>query len=422
MLPFPMRWLALLSLLPLPLPADSPRPDTPPPFLRAVGGTNRVRISWAEEVGDYALETTDQIGPQTSWWPVRLASRLEMGVRSISVAPAASRRFYRLATNDYVAWIQTVQGPVSSAQLGVMLSHEHILTDLRGPTAPGYGQADPEDVVRVMKPLLVQARNQGIDTLVECSSIGVGRNVGILHRLAEESGLRIVVPTGVYGRANFAPALHRNMTEDQLADLFVTEIRDGIDGTTNKAGFIKIATSETALTPLEEKFLRAAGRAARETGAVVASHTTSGSVAKKQADILESISPAIRFIWVHAQAERTRRWHLELAARGVFIEFDSLGWAPADDNSLILAIKELLTAGHGDRVLLSHDAGWYQPGQVNGGTQKPYTYLLGTFVSKLRTSGVDDATIRMLTEENPRRAFAFMAPASKAPLGVFEEN
>jgi phosphotriesterase-related protein len=83
----------------------------------------------------------------------------------------------------------------------------------------------------------------------------------------------------------------------------------------------------------------------------------------------------------------------------------------------ITAIKELLAAGHGDRILLSHDAGWYQPGQKNGGTQKPYTYLLGTFVPKLRQAGLDEATIHRLIQENPVRAFAF----SKRPEAMLRQ-
>ena len=141
----------------------------------------------------------------------------------------------------------------------------------------------------------------------------------------------------------------------------------------------------------------------------MASHTTLGSAAKRQADILEAISPSIRFIWVHAQAERDRKWRHELAARGVFIEFDSIGWTPSEDGALIAAITELVAAGYGDRVLISHDAGWYQPGTVNGGSQKPFNYLLGTFLPKLRNSGLDAATVKKLTEENPQRAFAFGA-------------
>lgn len=386
------------------------------PALQATLNTNGIVISWPDSAGNFLLVTTDRLGPDGIWWPVRRATAIRNDVRSVTVAPATSARFYRLATNDYVAWIQTTEGPIASGEHGVVLPHEHVFTDLRGPTATGYGQADPEDVVRVMNPLLVQARNQGVSLLIECSSIGVGRNVGVLQRVAQESGLAIVLPTGVYGRANFAPPEHRGMTEEALTQLFIRELRVGIEGTGVKAGFLKTATSDTGMTALEEKFLRAAGRAAAETGAAVASHTVLGSAAKKQADILESISPAIRFIWVHAQAERNGRWHRDLAARGAFIEFDSLGWTPAEDGTFIAAIKELLASGQGDRVLLSHDAGWYQPGQSNGGTQKPYTYLMGTFVSKLRNSGVDEATIRMLTQENPRRAFSFLTHRSEAPV------
>ena len=309
--------------------------------------------------------------------------------------------------SDYTWWFATTDGPVVAEGLGIVLPHEHIFTDLRGPTSRTYGQADAADVVRVMGPLLEEARQKGVGLLFECSSIGVGRNVPIIAQVAEASGLPVVVPTGVYGRANFAPAEHRNMSEDELTELFINEILEGIDDTDIKAGFIKIATGNGPMTALEEKFLRAAGRAARETGAAIASHTPIGSNASRQADILESISPAIRLIWVHAQNESNRNLHRQLAGRGVFIEFDSLGWNPGQDSTFITAIKELLAAGYGDRILLSHDAGWYQPGEQNGGTQMPYTYLVETFIPKLRNSGVDDEAIRMITETNPIRAFGF---------------
>ena len=307
----------------------------------------------------------------------------------------------------YSWFFETTHGPVPAEGLGIVLPHEHIFTDLRGPTTPGYGQADAADVVRVMAPLLADAREKGVGVMIECTSIGVGRNVAVVTQVAEASGLPVVVPTGVYGRANFAPPEHRNMTEDELATLFINEIKDGIEGTGIKAGFIKIATDEGPMNALIERILRAAGRAASETGAAIASHTPTGSNAVRQVDILEAIDPAIRFIWVHAQNESNRNIHRQLTARGVYIEFDSLGWSPGQDSTYISAIKELLAAGHGDRILLSHDAGWYQPGSANGGTQKPFTYLIDTFIPKLRDTGVDDATIRMITQTNPVRAFGF---------------
>ncbi len=329
--------------------------------------------------------------------PLPNGSRANMGVYGGTIEASKSDTRWQFITT---------QGPLLAEGLGVILPHEHIFTDLRGPTVAGYGQANPADVVRIMKPWLMAAREKGVGVLIECSSIGVGRNVTIIDQVARESALPVVVPTGVYGRDNFAPPEHRNMSEDELTTLFIREIREGIESTGIKAGFIKTATGSGAMTPLEEKFLRAAGRAASETGAAVASHTPVSSNASRQIAILQSIDPAIRFIWVHAQSENNRDMQRQLAARGVFVEFDSLGSNPGQDSTLITAIKDLLAAGYGDRILLSHDAGWYQPGQPNGGTQRSYTYLIDAFIPKLSDAGVDAATIRMITEINPIRAFA----------------
>jgi predicted metal-dependent phosphotriesterase family hydrolase len=90
--------------------------------------------------------------------------------------------------------------------------------------------------------------------------------------------------------------------------------------------------------------------------------------------------------------------------------------------ALMSMIKELLAAGYGDYILLSHDAGWYQPGQPNGGSQKPYTYLLGTSVPKLRNSGIDEPTVQRLIGENPKRALAFWSPAPATPMGLHVES
>jgi phosphotriesterase-related protein len=295
---------------------------------------------------------------------------------------------------------------VPAREVGVILPHEHVFTDLRGPLTPGYGQADPADVVRVMKPQLAAARAAGVDLIIECTGIGVGRNVAVVAQLARETGVRIVVPTGVYGRAEFAPQAYRDMSERDLVRWMTREIRRGIDGADGiKAGFIKIATGAADLTPLEVKLLRAAGRAAHETGVAIASHTTSGTAAVTQVNILDQMGLAPRFVWVHAQAESDLHYHRQLAARGVYIELDSIGGNPKEDERWIGMIQELTAAGYQDRILLSHDAGWYNPGVVNGGTQRPYTYLTRTFIPKLRASGLSDVTIRALTSENPKRAF-----------------
>lgn len=307
--------------------------------------------------------------------------------------------------------LTTTDGRIDAASAGLILAHEHIFTDLRGPDKPGYGEADSDDVVRVMKPLLLEAKKAGVSTLVECTTIGVGRNVQVIARLANETGLHLVVPTGVYGRANFAPKKYAEMTEDQLARWMMAEIVVGIEGTGVRAGFIKTAASEKELRPLEVKFLRASARAAMQTGVAIASHTTAGSVARTQVDLVQGLGLGVnRFIWVHAQAEPDVEIHKELAGRGAYIELDSVGSSEQEDEKIIKVIRSLTDAGLDNRILISHDAGWYNPGQPNGGKQRGFTALTTSFIPKLQRAGFTEAQVRKLSRENPFRAFAHALP------------
>jgi phosphotriesterase-related protein len=305
----------------------------------------------------------------------------------------------------------TTAGAISESAAGLILPHEHIFTDLRGPDKPGYGEAAPAEVIRVMKPLLEEAKRAGVSTIIECTTIGVGRNVPIIKRLASETGLNIVVPTGVYGRANFAPKKYTAMSENELAQWMMIEIVVGIENTGVRAGFIKTAASENELRPIELKFLRASCRAALQTGVTIASHTTSGAVARIQLDVLKSIGlKPERFVWVHAQAEANTEIHKELAQRGAYVELDSIGNSQKEDEKILKIVQSLKSAGLLSRVLLSHDAGWYNPGQPKGGKQRGYTALTATFIPKLKQSGFTSSEIHQLTHENPFRAFARTLP------------
>ena len=162
----------------------------------------------------------------------------------------------------------------------------------------------------------------------------------------------------------------------------------------------------TASRLLEAKILRAAARAGAKTNAVIGSHTIKGRVVMDQLDIIEAAGYAAeRFISIHTQAEEDFAMHLAVARRGAWIEYDGIGgWG--EDETYIRNIHSVLDAGLGGQLLLSHDRGWFDPALPGGGTPKPYTYLSDTFLPKLAASGVDAATIDMLTRDNPFRAFA----------------
>ena len=115
--------------------------------------------------------------------------------------------------------------------------------------------------------------------------------------------MHIVAPTGVYREA-FIPASLRDVREEDLTDLWTKELTHGIEGTSIRAGFIKLAMSDDGPTPLEIRNLKAAVKASQQTGAVIGSHTIGGIVAKKEMDILEEAGLDLhRFIWIHAHTE-----------------------------------------------------------------------------------------------------------------------
>jgi phosphotriesterase-related protein len=317
------------------------------------------------------------------------------------------------------AFVRTVNGDVPVAQLGLFLPHEHLFTDLRGPSTPGYSQGDPEHVARVVRPYLEAIERQGVTALVECSTMGVGRNIAVLRHLASLTPIHIIAPTGVY-KQGFIPTELLDLSAEALADLWIRDLTAGIDGTSSRAGFIKVGLVDNGPTELEIRNLKAAAIASKQTGAVIASHTIGSAAARREIAILANAGHDLtRFIWVHAQTGDTAA-HIEAAQGGVWVEFDSIGAGSQDDQAALLeAVLKLIKDGSEDRLLLSHDAGWYDPSQPDG-EPKPngyrgYTALVDQFIPALKARGISDDTIHMMTVINPAKAFAFaQVPASSA--------
>jgi phosphotriesterase-related protein len=227
-----------------------------------------------------------------------------------------------------------------------------------------------------------------------------------LKAVSEATGLPLVVPTGVY-REPWIPEWIKASTETELRDWMTGELLDEIRPDGVQAGWIKLSAGDDGLTECETKVLRAAAAAGLTTNAIVGSHTIRGRVVRAQLRIIEEAgySPE-RFIWIHTQAEPDFDLHVEIARRGAWIEYDAIGSDQLSDDFFVERIQRVLQAGLGDHLLLSHDRGWYDPALPGGGTPKPFTYLSEYFLPKLRQAGVDEPTLRQLTQSNPFRAFA----------------
>ena len=304
-----------------------------------------------------------------------------------------------------MAHLVTTLGPKRADELGPILPHEHVFVDLRTWDQPGYGEAEAADVVALMAPEIEAIKARGYTALVECSTVGVARRADLDRAVSEATGFPIVVPTGIY-REPWVPPFGHEWSEDRLADWMLGELEGEIESSGVQAGWIKVSAGDDGITEVEAKILRAAARAGARTNAVIGSHTIKGRVVMDQLDIVEKAGYSTgRFISIHTQAEEDFAMHLAVARRGAWIEYDWIG-GHGSDEAYIENIHRVLDAGLGGRLLLSHDRGWYDPALPGGGTPKPYTYLHDVFLPKLAASGVDAATIDVLTRDNPFRAFA----------------
>lgn len=300
--------------------------------------------------------------------------------------------------------LYTTMGPLPREALGMILPHEHVFVDLRTPDQPGYGQADPADVVALMAPQVEAIKALGVTALVECSTIGVGRRPDIDLAVSLATDFPIVVPTGSY-REPWITEWIAAASEQALEDWMVRELTEGFADAPFQAGWIKLSAGDDGITPLEARILRAAARAGRRTGAVIGSHTIRGRVVIEQLDIIEAEGYAPdRFISIHTQEEPDFGLHLAVAERGAWIEYDHAG--RAEDRAVVEMILRVLAAGRGGQLLLSHDLGWYDPAQPGGGVPRPWTQLSRVILPMLAAEGVAAAEVTRLTADNPFDAFA----------------
>src|SRR5512139_923048 len=224
-----------------------------------------------------------------------------------------------------MARITTTLGLKSSSELGLILPHEHIFVDLRTWDTPGYAQAEVEDVIQLMVPEIKKAQQAGVTAIVECSTVGVGRRADIDRAVSEAANLPLVIPTGIY-REPWIPDWAHAASEAKLAEWMLDELQGEIEQSGVQAGWIKLSAGDDGLTDCETKILRAAATAGRKTNAVIGSHTIRGRVVRDQLDIIEAMGyTAERFIWIHTQDEQDFALHLEMAQRGAWLEYDSIG-------------------------------------------------------------------------------------------------
>ena len=303
--------------------------------------------------------------------------------------------------------VMSVKGIIDASTMGQTLIHEHILVDFIGAEEINPPRWDREAVIAKVLPYLQEAKSAGCNTFVDCTPNYLGRDVVLLKQLSEKSGLHIITNTGYYGGSDnkFLPAHTFTETAAVLADRWRREWEHGIDGTSIKPGFMKISVNPGHLSDVSLKLIQAAALAHKRTGLTIASHTGPAQPAFEQIEVLKAnrVDPSA-FIWVHAQNEEDHNQYLKAAREGAWVSLDGLR---ADniqeyvENLLFLKKERCL-----DKVLISHDAGWYDPAKPDGGEIREYTVLFRKLLPALEQDGFVESEILQLIQGNPAKAFA----------------
>lgn len=304
------------------------------------------------------------------------------------------------------ASIQDITGMHAVKPGEIWLSHEHILVDFIGADSIDSSSWNKVEVSKQILPFLLELKNFHVKYFVDATPQYLGRDVHLLKELADKTGIRIITNTGLYGAQNnkFIPDIARKNTAEELAQQWLEEFEQGIDGTTMKPGFIKISVDNAeSLSPMHEKLVKAAALCHLKSGLTIASHTGKALALWPQLEILseQGVSPKA-FIWVHAQAEEEEISYQKAAETGCWISLDGLAW------EMDKHIEKLVYAkrnGFLDQILISHDAGWYDPQKKSQNIQ-PYTPIFKTLLPLLRSKGFTEDEINLLISVNPSKAYA----------------
>ena len=189
-----------------------------------------------------------------------------------------------------MATINSVLGLLETADLGFTLPHEHLIDSSAG-IQTTYPELEFRDQALDMAlESFNEAKSGGVDTIVEVSPMDLGRDVVLMKEVSERTGVQFICCTGCWLDI---PRSFWGRDKDFIADLWVREIEQGIDGTDIKAGIIKVATSDP-ITEHEELMLRASARTHLRTSVPITTHTPADSrIGEEQVRILkeEGVEP-----------------------------------------------------------------------------------------------------------------------------------
>jgi len=316
--------------------------------------------------------------------------------------------------------VETVRGPVDARQLGVTLMHEHIFV-LSPEIIQNYPEVWGEEDQRVQDAVarMNELHSRGVQTVVDLTVVGLGRYVPRIECVARQTKINIIVATGLYTYCDLpfyfhfrGPGTPFNGPE-VMVDMFVRDIREGIAGTSARAGILKCCTDQPGLTKDVERTLRAVAQAHRATGVPISTHTHARTKRglDQQRVFREEGVDLERVVIGHCGDTDDLAYLEELIGNGSYIGMDRFGIDTIlPFEARVRTVAEMCERGHAGKMVLSHDAACYndwlpEPELPKMLPRWHYLHIHNDVIPALKAQGVTDQQIETMLVENPRKIF-----------------
>ncbi len=313
--------------------------------------------------------------------------------------------------------VNTVRGPVDAAALGTTLMHEHVF--VRSPEVAANWPTGWDRATQVAQAVerLGELKAAGIDTIVDLTVVGLGRDIEPVQEVAAQVDLNIVVATGLYTYNelphyfDYRSAPFRPSGVDMLDEFFLHDIENGIAGSGVRPGILKCATDEPGLTPGVERILRAVARVHRRTGLPISTHTHTGTRRglDQQRVFTEEGVDLARVVIGHSGDSTDLDYLGELLEEGSTLGMDRFGvdaFCPTEKR--IETVARLCESGWARYMVLSHDAGchmdWFDDDFLRQAQPNwNFLHISNDVLPAMRQRGVSEEHIHTMLVDNPRR-------------------
>ncbi len=300
-------------------------------------------------------------------------------------------------------YVFTVNGKIDTENLGFTLPHEHVMSNF-GADPKMASEYDENALMSQVSPYLKKLKTLGVMSLCDGTTAYFGRNVNLLQRISDETGVHIVTNTGYYGAADdrYVPHFAYTATADTIANIWTKEFEEGIEGTSIRPGFVKLAFDLGTPSDIDLKLFEAGVLTHLQTGLTLAVHTGNNPEAVRlQLQLLKKhgVSPNA-WIWVHANQADNNELLLATAASGAWISLDGVNRSNIHEYLERISLFKAKKLMH--RLLLSHDGNSFP----RGGKIREYDAIPEVLLPRMRELGYSEAEIDQLIIDNPKQAFS----------------